>query len=347
MIQSRLVLQSGEIFEGFSPDWQEGNYFGEAVFTTGMTGYVESLTDPSFAGQLLTFTYPIIGNYGVPPREEWESYKVHANGVILSDLSHSLSHFQANQSLQEFLQKEKVPLIAGVDTRRLTKLLRTGGAALGAICHGKKSPLEFSNPNLTPLIEQASIDEPQMVGQGAKKIVLVDCGMKESILRSLLRFSLTITRVPATYDYTQMEYDGIFISNGPGDPALCEKTIGILKKSMRQKKPTFGICLGAQIMALSIGATTYKLPYGHRGHNQPCLDTRTGRCYLTSQNHGYAITESSLPEEWKVSYRNLNDGSVEGIEHNSLPFFSVQFHPEAAPGPVDTTFLFKKFYDAL
>lgn len=347
MAPARLILQSGERFEGMSPSWHKADCFGEVVFTTGMMGYIESLTDPSYAGQILTFTFPLVGNYGVPEEALWESSKIHAKGVILSTLTHFDHHFQAKQTLAQWLQKQKVPYLTGVDTRALTKTLRKEGVALGVITRGEKKPKHFIDPNMTDLVAQVSVSNPGLYGKGKKKIIAIDCGMKENILRSLLQFPIEIKRVPAGYDFTEEEFDGVFISNGPGDPVVCRKTIAHIEKALLKKKPVFGICLGAQLLALSIGAKTYKLPYGHRGQNQPCMHLQTGRCYLTSQNHGYAITESTLPKNWKVTFRNLNDGSVEGIEHATLPFFAVQFHPEACPGPTDTLWLFEKFYGML
>ena len=344
MVPSRLILQEGEVFEGQAPAWQEGVFFGEVVFSTGMTGYVESLTDPSYAGQILVFTYPLIGNYGVPLMHSWESEKIHARGVIVGEPSSHFHHYDATHSLADWLFQQRVPLLAGVDTRALTKLLRTRGTTLGAISSKKTLPRTFLDPNSTSLISQVSLNEPRKFGKGKKRIIAIDCGMKENIMRSLLTFSWEVKRVPFNYDYTQEEWDGIFISNGPGDPALCTETVAILKKALERKKPVFGICLGAQLTALAIGAKTYKLSYGHRGHNQPCLHLADQRCYLTSQNHGYAIDEKTLPRDWRVSFRNLNDETVEGIEHLSLPFFAVQFHPEASPGPVDTHWLFEKFH---
>lgn len=346
-VPARLVLQNGEVYEGTCPHWCQENTFGEVVFTTGMTGYVESLTDPSYAGQILTFTFPLIGNYGVPQQKWWESSKIHLRGAIFSEISAFCDHYQATQSLENWLQEQKIPYICGVDTRALTKSLRTQGVALGAITRGKKNPNSFPDPNQTHLVASVSTKKVLEYGKGKKKIIAIDCGMKENILRQLLEFSMEIKRVPYDYDYSEEEFDGVFISNGPGDPILCKETVAILQKALKMKKPIFGICLGAQLLALSIGAKTFKLPYGHRGQNQPCEYLDSGRCFLTSQNHGYAIDEKTLPKDWKVTFRNLNDSSVEGISHRSLPLFAVQFHPEAAPGPVDTQWLFEKFYQLL
>lgn len=347
-IPSQLILQNGQKIIGSSPTWQNNQtFYGEVVFNTGMTGYVETLTDPSYKGQILTFTYPLIGNYGVPNPRFWESKKIHAVGVVVSETCENWSHYQGTESLLQWLKEQKVPIITGVDTRVLTKILRESGVMLGAISAPKEKIKSFLDPNQQNLVAQVSIAKNQIYGQGKKKIILVDCGMKENILRSLLKFSLTIKRVPYDYDYTKEKFDGIFLSNGPGDPTQCQTTIQVLKKATQKKKPIFGICLGTQLLALAAGAKTYKLPFGHRGQNQPCLDLKTKKCYITSQNHGYAVKEKTLPIGWQVDFKNLNDSSIEGISHKNLPFFSVQFHPEAAPGPTDTGWLFEKFYQLL
>ena len=345
-IPSKLILSTGEIFCGFSPHWQQIPYFGEIVFTTGMTGYVESLTDPSYAAQILTFTYPLIGNYGVPPKEKWESDRIQAAGVVASAVCKMAHHWDANCSFLQWLEEFKTPLITGVDTRELTKRLRIHGPVPCAICIGD-APKKFIDPNLLDLVETTSCKEKMIIGAGVKRIIALDCGMKESILRHLLRYPIEIVRVPYDYDYSDESFDGIFLSNGPGDPAMCHASIAILKKALLRKKPVFGICLGAQILAHAIGAKTYKLKFGHRGQNHPCQDLKTMQCILTSQNHGYAIDEASLPNDWVVSFRSLNDQSVEGICHKSLPFFAVQFHPEANPGPSDAAYLFESFYRCL
>lgn len=337
-----LSLSDGKTFKGLSPLWQDDTYTGEVVFNTGMTGYVESLTDPSYAGQILVFTYPLIGNYGVR-KNSGESARIQVKAVVVSEAAINWSHKQSDESLLEWLRSENIPIITDVDTRALTKHLRVKGTMLGAISDKKiklspaKIPTSF-----------VSIDEPQTYNPSAsKKVILVDCGAKENILRSLTKLPASVKRVPYDYDYTNEAYDGVVISNGPGDPTDYRETIRITVKALKLGRPVFGICLGNQLMGLAAGAKTYKLKFGHRGHNQPCQEDATGRCYITSQNHGYAIDEKSLPKGWEVSFRNLNDDSVEGLRHKTKPFYSVQFHPEACPGPTDTAWLFERFYKAL
>jgi carbamoyl-phosphate synthase small subunit len=338
------------VFKGRIPAAQTGTFPGEVVFTTGMTGYVESLTDPSYAGQILVFTYPMIGNYGVLREEAWESEKIRVAGLITSELCEGWSHARATQPLLEWLTRERIPLFTGVDTRALTKYLRTRGVMQGAI-----APKALRLP-LPPLqIPFISIPEPRTYGATHEPtVVLVDCGAKENILRSLLTFPVRVKRVPYDYDYSKEPFAGVVISNGPGDPADYKETIVVAHKAMRRGLPMFGICLGSQIMGLAAGATTYKLPFGHRGHNQPVSATSgahvprsTRRCFITSQNHGYAVDAATLPSDWQVTFRNLNDQSVEGLAHKTKPFFSVQFHPEASPGPTDTAWLFDRFFKAL
>jgi carbamoyl-phosphate synthase small subunit len=335
---AKLYLSDGKSFAGLAPDWQTGPYTGEVVFNTGMTGYVESLTDPSYTNQILVFTYPMIGNYGVQP-DDAESDRIQVSGVIVSDLALQGSHSQSVSSLLAWLKSQDIPILTGVDTRALTKHLRSKGVMLGAISDEPVSAKHLSLP-----LKQVSIDEPETYNQQfKKKVILVDCGAKDNILRSLLELPVQVKRVPAGYNYTNESYDGVLLSNGPGDPTDYPETIAVARKALAKNKPVFGICLGTQIMALAAGAKTYKLLFGHRGHNQPCMDLDSKRCYITSQNHGYAIDEKSLPKDWQVSFRNLNDNSIEGIRHRTKPFFSVQFHPEACPGPTDTAWLFERF----
>lgn len=341
-IPGTLTLADGTTYQGQMPQWQRGRTFsGEVVFSTGMTGYIESLTDPSYSGQILVFTYPLIGNYGVDVRAG-ESSSIHAAGVIVSSACDQWSHGASDRSLLEWLKAENVPILTGVDTRALTKQLRTGGTMLGGIA---AEPLKTSA--LRPTGQIVSITAPETHGKGGKHVILVDCGAKDNILRSLLDLGLTVTKVPHDYDYTREQYDGVLLGNGPGDPADYKATIAITRKALQGSKPIFGICLGSQIMALAAGGSTYRLKFGHRGHNVPCLDLTTERGVITSQNHGYAVSADSLPRGWRVLFRNLNDDSVEGITHTTKPFFAVQFHPEACPGPTDTAYLFQTFKEVL
>lgn len=337
-----LTLSDGTTWQGLMPTWQKQPCQGEVVFNTGMTGYIESLTDPSYTRQILVFTYPLIGNYGVIPAAS-ESSKIQVSGIIVSEAAAHWSHSAAQKSLMKWLKSENVPLLTGVDTRALTKHLRTSGTMNGAIAN---TPGIAVLP--APKHTFVSVPEPVLYeNDGHKKIILVDCGAKENILRSLLKLPVSVKRVPHDYDYTNEEYDGVVLSNGPGDPTDYQATIAIAKKALTKGKPVFGICLGSQIMALAAGAKTYKLKFGHRGHNQPCLELDGKHGFITSQNHGYAIDAKSLPRDWHVTFENLNDGSVEGIAHKTKPFFSVQFHPEACPGPTDTAWLFERFNRAL
>jgi carbamoyl-phosphate synthase small subunit len=337
-----LYLADGTIFPGMIPDWQREAYMGEAVFNTGMTGYTESLTDPSYAAQILIFTYPLIGNYGVD-LTSGESSKIHVSGVVVSEAALNWSHDKSDRSLLEWLKSQNIPILIGADTRALTKHMRIKGTMPAAI---SASPVVAKNIHISSKI--ISIERPKIYNKThQKKVILVDCGAKDNILRSLLKLPIQVMRVPYDYDYTTEAYDGVLLSNGPGDPNDYLATIAIARKALKIGKPIFGICLGTQIMGLAAGASTYKLRFGHRGHNQPCLQTGSERSYITSQNHGYAIDETSLPKGWFASFKNLNDQSVEGIQHRTKPFFSVQFHPEACPGPTDTEWLFERFYTSL
>lgn len=340
----KLFLEDGSVYEGESFGASR-EVSGEVVFSTGMTGYVESLTDPSFAGQILVCTYPLIGNYGVPSADKFESNRVHVAGLVVSEYSREYSHYDAVQSLAAWLKAHKVPALSGIDTRAVTKKLRERGVMLGAIAH--ETPDEYVDPNREHLVAKVSPTSVQTYGSGHIRIIAVDCGMKENIVRSLAREDVTLTRVPWDYDFTKDQYDALFISNGPGNPELCRRTIAHIRQAMKDGKPILGICLGNQLLALAAGGSTYKLKYGHRGQNQPCIDTSTGRCYITSQNHGYAVDADTLPSSWGVWFTNANDGSVEGIKHKDRPWRSVQFHPEAAPGPTDTAWIFDKFISEL
>jgi carbamoyl-phosphate synthase small subunit len=337
-----LNLADGTSFSGLAPNWQTDTYTGEVVFNTGMTGYVESLTDPSYADQILVFTYPLIGNYGVNLQSA-ESGKIQVSGVIVSESALGWSHPGSDQSLLEWLQSQNIPILMDIDTRALTKHLRTKGTMIGAISSAQVKPKNVPSEKRIVSIEKPIVYNQQF----PTRVILVDCGMKASILHSLCELPVCVKRVPYDYDYTNEEYDGVLLSNGPGDPTKYQSTIAVARKALKLGKPMFGICLGNQIMGLAAGASTYKLKFGHRGHNQPCLEGSTNRGFITSQNHGYAIEEVSLPKSWYASFKNLNDGSVEGIAHKTKPFFAVQFHPEAHAGPTDTKWLFERFYGLL
>jgi carbamoyl-phosphate synthase small subunit len=348
-----LLLEDGTLFEGKSFGY-EAPAAGETVFNTAMTGYPESLTDPSYEGQILVTTYPILGNYGVPPEREkdavsefLESSKIHCRGIIAQDYSWEPSHWLSTRSLGQWLRDEKIPGIYGIDTRALTKHLREKGSMLGKIYFDSPDEIEFSDPNLENLIAQVSCKEVEIHGQGEKTVVLVDCGTKYNIIRCLTRRGVKVILVPWNYDFTTIPYDGLFISNGPGNPDFATETVENIRKAMAIGKPICGICMGNQLLAKAAGATTYKLKYGHRSHNQPVRLEGTNTCYVTSQNHGYAVDQSTLPSDWEPMFTNMNDGTNEGIRHKSKPFFSAQFHPEASSGPRDTEFIFDRFIDML
>jgi len=346
-----LILEDNSVFQGFSFGCLKA-VSGEVVFNTGMVGYPESLTDPSYKGQILVLTYPLIGNYGVPASDSvnglataFESERIHVSGLIVSNYSSRYSHWNAIKSLADWLKEHEVPAIEGVDTRMLTKRLREKGAMLGKILisdESDKNP-EFHDPNTENLVSMVSVKKPVRYEGGKTRVVLIDCGCKNGIIRSLLARGLTVIRVPWDYDFLDEDFDAVVISNGPGDPTMCPETVAHVRKAMERNYPIFGICLGHQILALAAGAKTYKLKFGHRSQNQPCSEVGTNRCYMTSQNHGYAVAGEALPPGWEPWFTNGNDGTNEGIQHRSLPFRGVQFHPEAAPGPVDTGHLFDDF----
>ena len=345
---ARLILEDGTAFYGRHFGYS-APVAGEVVFNTAMVGYPESLTDPSYLGQILAFTYPLIGNYGIPKNtvkneiaSQFESEKIQISGLVIADYSRHYSHWDADKSLEQWLIENKVPAIEGIDTRRLTKLLREKGSMKGKIIR-EEEDVTFYDPSSENQVAKASCKEVIRYGQGDKRIILIDCGVKTNIIRCLMKRSLEIVRVPWDYDFTSMEYDGLFISNGPGDPSHCQATAAFLRHSMNKDKPIFGICMGNQILAIASGAKTYKLKYGHRSHNQPVRQVGSNKCLITAQNHGYAVDARTLPSDWEELFVNMNDGSNEGIKHRKKPFFSAQFHPEAAGGATDAEFLFDEF----
>ena len=348
-----LILEDGTTFEGKSFGY-ETSTAGEVVFNTAMTGYPESLTDPSYQGQILVTTYPILGNYGVPPRREkndvseyYESDSIHCRAIVAQDYSHEHSHWQADRSLADWLNEEKIPGIYGIDTRALTKHLREHGSMLGKIIVEGQPDVEFYDPNKENLVARVSCKNVEIHGEGPKTVVLVDCGVKHNIIRCLTRRGVKVVRVPWNYDFTSIPYDGLFISNGPGNPDMAAETVELIRKAMEIGKPICGICMGNQLLAKAAGAKTYKLKYGHRSHNQPVRRAGTESCFITSQNHGFAVDNDTLPADWEPLFINMNDGTNEGIRHKEKPFFSAQFHPEASSGPKDTEFLFHEFVNML
>ncbi len=353
-----LVLEDDTVFEGVSFGY-EASRAGEVVFNTGMVGYPETLTDPSYRGQILTLTYPLVGNYGVPAYKTddyglplgFESKEIQVAGLIVSEYVDTYSHFTATRSLREWLVSEEIPAISGIDTRALTQRLRDKGTMLGKIEFAEEQ-VPFYDPNATDLIREVSPKEVTRYRTAhnpdrAPTVVVLDCGCKAHILRSLLDRGLNLVRVPHDYYFLDMEFDGLFVANGPGDPMMARLPVKHVAHALAVGKPILGICMGNQILSLAAGASTYKLKFGHRGQNQPCLemveDKHKRRCAITSQNHGYAVKAESLPEDWEVWFKNANDGSVEGIRHISKPFMSVQFHPEATPGPTDSAWVFDDF----
>lgn len=347
-----LILEDGSAFKGWFLGY-EGETSGEVVFNTAMTGYPESLTDPSYRGQILVLTYPLVGNYGVPEdiiidglSGNYESEKIHISGLVISDYSYVFSHWKAKMSLSDWLKQHRIPAIYGVDTRQITKMLREKGTMNGKISFYENDSV-ISNASYRHFVSEVSISERKEYGKGKYRILLIDCGVKHNIIRSLLMRDTTIIRVPWNYNYENEDFDGLFISNGPGDPKECQITIEHIRKSLEDDLPVFGICLGHQLMALASGSDTYKLKYGHRSHNQPVMFIESKKVYVTAQNHGYAVDPKTLSPEWDVFCTNLNDNTNEGLIHKRKPFFSVQFHPEASGGPSDTLFLFDKFIETI
>ena len=344
-MQARLIFKDGTEMKGESFGYEK-SVAGEIVFTTGMVGYPESLTDPSYQGQILVFTYPLIGNYGVCDKNFWESDSIKTSGIIVSSYNKTPSHFSSRKSLGQWLKEEKIPGLVISDTRFLTKKIRMEGAMLAKIVFGDNN-LDFYDPNIDNLVARVStkktIHFPDYKGRPC--VVIVDCGLKRNILRCLLQRKINVIVIPWDCDpiAEKIKFDGIVISNGPGDPKVVKETIKNVEKIVNKKIPVLGICLGNQILALAAGGDTYKLKFGHRGQNQPCLEVGSNRCFLTTQNHGFAI--GKLPKGFKPWFINGNDGTNEGIRHEKYPFMSVQFHPEASPGPTDTEWVFDEFLD--
>ena len=359
-----LLLEDGTFFigKGFGA---ARKISGEVVFSTSMVGYPEALTDPSYKGQILTLTYPLVGNYGVPPYDlslglplYFESERIQTSGLIIHELCTEPYHWASTRTLDKWLVDEGIPGIYGIDTRRLTKKLRTHGVMLGIlqVCEPDEEPnvdgllkeaKNIPDPNLTDLVKEVTVKEPvHYKVDGKHTVVVIDTGVKNSILRNFLDRGISVVRVP--YDFSAkeiLEYkpDAVVVSNGPGDPKKCVDAIACTKELV-DKVPLMGICLGNQILMLAMGGETYKMKFGHRSQNQPALDLKTNRCYITTQNHGYAVDMQCLEKSpldcWFI---NANDKTVEGVKHRSKPVFAVQWHPEAAPGPYDTGFLFDTF----
>lgn len=355
-----LILENGMILEG-SSFGSVRQVKGEVVFNTGMVGYPDSFTDPSYYGQILVQTYPLIGNYGTPAKtvhnglaDFYESEKLQIKALVVSKYISGNSHWQSRQDLSSLLTSENIPALEGIDTRSLTETLREKGVMKGIISFvkpRKKSGFTFYDINRDNLVPFVSCKKIQRYGKGKIKVLFIDCGLKFNQIRLMTKYDTTIIRVPWDYnpfrDKNAPAFDTVFVSNGPGDARNMPQTISTLKEVLDRQIPVFGICLGHQLLALAAGGDIYKLKYGHRSQNQPVINNKDNRCYITSQNHGFSVVEKSIPPDWQVWFTNLNDQTNEGIIHKKLPFFSVQFHPEANPGPVDTAWLFDYYFSVV
>ena len=357
-----LVLEDGTILPGesFGANFDVD---GEVVFQTGMVGYTESMTDPSYHGQILVLTYPLIGNYGIPSDEEFDEHKlmkhfesnnkIWVSGLVVGELCETPSHWRQKYKLAEWMKKHGVVGISGIDTRALTKKIREDGTVLGKIIHQSAGPfpgLEFKDQNMRNLVDEVSIKKPITYNAtGSPRICAIDCGLKLNQIRCFVKRGARVDLVPWNHELNPDNFDGLFLSNGPGDPVTCQKTVKNIQKFLASPKvkPTFGICLGHQLLASAIGCKTYKLKYGNRGHNLPALHHGTNRCFMTSQNHGFAVDVKTIAKDWEPLFTNLNDDSNEGIIHKEKPFFSVQFHPEHTAGPEDLEFLFDLFLETI
>lgn len=358
-----LILEDGTVFEGKGFGYPTA-VFGEAVFNTGMTGYIEALTDPSYSGQILTLTYPLVGNYGVPDlaakdpdgiRKNFESERIQARGLVVHELSLTASHWNMAMTLDEWLYGEKIPGISGIDTRELTIKLRTSGVMMAALAVSDnpidaselKRKLESAKKyNDEEFMAAVSTKEPQTFGSEPESIVVIDTGVKNAILRNIRSLGYKVIKVPWNYSLEKIiSYNpkGVVFSNGPGDPVKCKETMDTARQVIEKNIPALGICLGAQILGLAGGASTYKLKYGHRGQNKSCIDLDSNKVYVTSQNHGYCIDPESLKNtDFKLWFTNADDKTVEGIKHKQKKIIAVQFHPEASPGPFDCMFVFEE-----
>ena len=348
-----LILKNGEHFYAESFGYKQKELAGEIVFNTGMVGYPETMTDPSYAGQIVVFTYPLIGNYGIQSFEVenqilkyFEARKIFLKAIVVSSITESF-HSSSFYSLDKWMKEKKILGLKGVDTRKLTKILRNEGSQPAIISENKNKLTKFFDPNKNNLVKEVSITEPIFFKAGKKKVLLLDTGCKHNIIRSLLQRDLSVKWVPWNYELEKEEYDGLMLGNGPGDPAFLQSIVEKIRKEFNKRKPIFGICLGHQLIARAAGSKTYKMPFGHRSYNQPCIEVGTNRALITSQNHGYAVDNKSIPNDWKLWFINANDKSNEGIKHKKLPISSVQFHPEATPGPTDSSYLFDEFSQSI